>query len=159
MKKNILVSLLLTISVGVFAQSTGMRALKDRFKGEPDVHSFKLGGFLARTVFNLAGEYEYKEAITDIRGIELITIPQDVFKSQNVSVAGYKKFLQENHFEQLIEVKDNGEVVTIYTTPDAGKHERYLIVVDGGHEVVVIELKGHIDPSKLSNVKINTANL
>lgn len=159
MKTNILLVILLTLSVTAHSQSTGMRALKDRFKGEPDVHSFKLGGFLARTVFNMASEQEYKGAVTDIRSIELITIPQTVFKSQSVSVAGYKKFLQENRFEQLIEVRDNGELVTIYTIPNAGKHERYLIVVDGGYEVVVIELRGHIDPSKLTDVKITTANL
>lgn len=159
MKINYTLALFLFISGTALAQSSGMRTLKDRFKGEEDVHCFKLSGFLARMAFTMADDYEYKEAITSLRSIEFITIPQHAFKSQNVTVNGYKKFLQDNKFEQLIDVKDNGEQVSIYLAPEGKKFDRYLIVVDGKTEVVVLELKGHIDTSKLNNTKLSASSL
>jgi Domain of unknown function (DUF4252) len=142
-----------------FSQSNGMHVLKNRFKGESNVHHFHIDGLLAKAAFKLAGDYEYKDAIKEVKSIEFITIPQEVFQSQHVTVKGYKNFLIENNFSELIEVKDNGELVTIYIAPNTGKHERYLIVVDGRSEVVVIEMKGYIDTSKLAPSKINSASL
>lgn len=159
MKIKILIVILIAFSATTYAQTSGMRVLKDRFKGEENVETFKLGGLLARAAFSLAGDYEYKEAVSNIRSIEFITIPKDVFDAQHVSVKGYKKFLEENDFSNLMEVKDGGDHVTIYLAPGAERHERYLIIADEGSEVTVIELKGHIDPSKLSSTKITSSEL
>jgi hypothetical protein len=160
MKFSIMVWLLVTASVMAQAQSSGIRTLKDRFKGEEDVHAFKLGGFMARVIFKLVIEEEtYKEAVKDIRSIDFITIPKEAFEAQHVSVGGYKKFLEEKGFMNLMEVRDNGDHVTIYMAPDARKHERYLIVADEGSDVTVIEMKGYIDPSKLSGSKITLSKL
>lgn len=160
MKLKIALLLLLTVSIGVQAQYSGIRPLKDRFKGEEDVHSFKLGGFMARVIFSMVIEEEdYQDAIKEIRSIDFITIPKQAFEDQHVSVAGYKKFLEEKGFANLMDVRDNGDHVTIYMAPETGRHERYLIVADEGSDVTVIEMKGHIDPSKLSNSKITLSKL
>lgn len=160
MKSKILFFLFLAFSISTFAQSSGIRPLKDRFKGEEDVHTFKLGGFMARVIFKMVIEEEaYKEAVKEIRSIDFITIPKEAFESQHVTVGGYKKFLEEKGFANLMEVRDNGDHVTIYMAPDSRKHERYLIVADEGSDVTVIEMKGYIDPSKLSGSKITLSKL
>lgn len=148
---------LLTISVAN-SQHNSIRVLKDRFRGEADVHSFKLEGLMARLALKIIDDHEFKEAISGVRSIEFITIPKEAFIQQRVSVSGYKKFLEENHFESLMEVKDNGEVVSFLLAPGK-KRDYYVVIVDNPREVVVFELKGYIDPAMLTNQKITSASL
>lgn len=160
MKFNVTAALVILFSSTLLAQTSGMRTLKDRFKGEENVHSFKLGGIMARVVFKLvADDEEIKDAIQDIRSVDVISIPKEAFAEQHVSVKGYKKFLEEKGFVSLMDVRDKGDHISIYLAPESGKFERYLIVADEDAEVTVIELKGHIDPSKLSATKLTAANL
>ncbi len=158
MKTYILsIFLLLTISVAN-SQHNSIRVLKDRFRGEADVHSFKLDGLMARLALKMIDDHEFKEAISGVRSIEFITIPKEAFIQQRVSVSGYKKFLEENHFESLMEVKDNGEVVSFLLAPGK-KRDYYVVIVDNPREVVVFELKGYIDPTMLTGGKITSASL
>ena len=158
MKTYILsIFLMLTISVAN-SQHNSIRVLKDRFRGEADVHSFKLEGLMARLALKMIDDHEFKEAISGVRSIEFITIPKEAFIQQRVSVSGYKKFLEENHFESLMEVKDNGEVVSFLLAPGK-KRDYYVVIVDNPREVVVFELKGYIDPAMLTSGKITSASL
>jgi Domain of unknown function (DUF4252) len=158
MKTYILsIFLMLTISVAN-SQHNSIRVLKDRFRGEADVHSFKLEGLMARLALKMIDDHEFKEAISGVRSIEFITIPKEAFIQQRVSVSGYKKFLEENHFENLMEVKDNGEVVSFLLAPGK-KRDYYVVIVDNPREVVVFELKGYIDPAMLTSGKITSTSL
>lgn len=157
--KTFIISMLLLLTVSAAnSQHNSISVLKNRFRGEADVHSFKLEGFMARLALNMIDDHEFKEAISGVRSIEFITIPKATFTQQRVSVSGYKKFLEENHFESLIEVKDNGEVITFMLAPGK-KRDYYVIIVDSPNEVVVFELKGHIDPALLTSGKITSASL
>lgn len=151
------ICLLLTISVAN-SQHNSIRVLKDRFRGEADVHSFKLEGLMARLALKMIDDHEFKEAISGVRSIEFITIPKEAFIQQRVSVSGYKKFLEENHFENLMEVKDNGEVISFLLAPGK-KRDYYVVIIDNPREVLVFELKGFIDPAMLTSGKITSASL
>jgi hypothetical protein len=143
-----------------FAQSSGMRTLKNRFKDKENVHSFKLDGMMARVVFKLVSQdEEIKDAIQEIRSIDIITIPSEAFLDEKVSVRGYKKFLEEQGFTSLVDVRDNGDHVSIFLSPESKSFDRYLIVAEETSSVTVIELKGRIDLSKLSKHKLAEVNL
>jgi len=145
-----IVALLLTTSS--FAQRNSFDTLKDKFKGQPDVYSFSLSGWMGRLVLNMAGEYEFRNAIKDLKHMRIITIPRSEFSAQNVSVRGFKKVLKQDSFEELALIREDGEEVSVYLREGNNNKNHYFVLVEETDEVVAIELKGYLDP-KLLNTK------
>jgi hypothetical protein len=133
------------------AQSKSYRLLKEKFSGSENVYSIRTSGFIARTVLRMAGEREYIDAIRDVHSVRLIVIPKDAFRKQDVTLSGFKKVTKKDGFEELAHVRDHGDDVTILIqTPSRKKTDnRYLLLVEENDEVVVIEVRGHIDPDRL----------
>lgn len=142
------VLLLFLLTSGVFAQSRSYMALKNKFRGNKEVVSIHASGGFARTILWLAGEDEFKEAIQDVKDVRFIAIPKKAFRENSVSLEGFKKVAKRESFEELASVKSHRDHVTLMIqTSYKQKHNRYLLLVDSGDEVVVMELKGYIDPS------------
>ena len=79
------------------------------------MHSFSLSGWMGRMVLNMAGEYEFKEAIKDLKHVTIDYHPVvRNFQSRNVSVNGFKKVLKQDSFEELAFIRDDGEEVSVY---------------------------------------------
>lgn len=151
MKKKYLLSLLfVAFAFSAFAQSRSYAALKDNFKGQPEVHSFSLNGWFSRMVLNMAGEYEVRNAIKELKHVRLITIPRQEFSNRNLTVAGFKSLMKQDGFEDLAQIMDNGETVAIYVQEGKAKNNnRYMMLIEEASEIVAIELTGYLDPSKL----------
>lgn len=147
------VALLTTTSV--LAQSNSYQILKDKFKDQPDVHSFSLSGWMGRLVLNMAGESEFRKAIKDLKHVDIITIPNSEFSAQNLSVRGFKRVLKQDSYEELAFIRDNEEEVSIYLHEGNNNKNHYFVLVEEEDEVVAIELKGYLDP-KLLNPKNTT---
>ena len=141
-----LIFVFLMAATSVVAQSNSYQQLKNKFKDQPDVYSFSFSGWMGRIVLNLAGEYEFKNAIKDIKYMRLITIPQSEFSVQNVSVNGFKKLLKQDSFEELAFIHDQGEEVSIYLREGNNHKNHYFVLIEEEREVVAIELKGYLDP-------------
>lgn len=137
-----------------WAQSKSYQTLKDRFKDQPDVHSFSFGGWLCRAALSIAvnddeDDVEVRllhKAMADINHVRFITIPKGEFKAQGLSVNGFRAYLKKDAFEELASVRDNGEVVTFYHKGDDARRNQYFVLIEDHHEVVAIEMKGYIDP-------------
>lgn len=150
--KYLLLFFLLTLSAAsVVAQSNSYQALKDKFNDRPEVHSFSISGWLGRMVLDMAGEYEFRDAINELRHVRLIVIPRQEFSKQNLSVSGFKSVLRKDMFQTIAEVREPGESVSIYLQEGkTNSRNRYLVLVEEEDEIVAIELTGYLDPSKLS---------
>lgn len=141
------VALLLAASTA-FAQSNSYQTLREKFRGERDVIALHASGSLARTILWIAGEKDFKDAIEHVKDIRFIVIPKNAFKANEVTLSGFKKIAQKDSFEELARVKDHGDVVTLMMqTSYKQKHNRYLLLVESNSEVVVMEIKGYIDPT------------
>jgi hypothetical protein len=139
------------MALQAFAQSNSYRTLKNKFEDSPDVHSFSVGGWACRLIFSIAGEYEFKKAVEDVQHIRLITIPKREFEAKEVSINGFKKLLLQDSYQQLANIRDNGEDVTIYLRESGNKKNYYFVLVEEEKEVVAIELKGYINPDALKD--------
>jgi hypothetical protein len=142
-------ALLLTLSSVVFAQaqSQSFQTLKGKFAGHDNVHAFSMSGFFARTVLWIAGEHDFNKGIKEIRSIHMVTIPKEAFDRENVSLNGFKKVVAKDSFQELMQIKDHGDDVTLLIQhATKSKNNRYLFLVEGASEVVAIEVKGHIEP-------------
>ncbi len=137
-------------ATSLVAQSNSYQLLKNKFKDQPEVYSFSFSGWMGRIVLNLAGEYEFRNAIKDIKYMRLITIPQSEFSAKNVSVNGFKKLLKQDSFEELAFIHDQGEEVSIYLREGNNHRNHYFVLIEEEREVVAIELKGYLDPKLLN---------
>ena len=150
--KNILTAITIVLfATQAFCQSDSYVTIKDTFKGGEDVHSISVSGFLARTVLWMADEHEFRDMITDIKSIKLITIPIEQFKEKGVTVNGFKKILNQDSFHELGHVRDHGDLVTFFIQEN-GKHklkDRYFIIVEEKDEVIGIEMRGAVDVNAL----------
>ena len=148
----ILLGAMAAVSAHSFAQSESFQTLKDNFAGQPEVHCFKVSGFLCRTVLWMAGEWEFREAISDVSSIRIMTIPKEAFASQQLSLGGFRRVLQKDRYESLATVRDNGERVEVYIQEAGNRNNRYLVLVEESDEVTVIEVKGSLDLQKLKEI-------
>jgi Domain of unknown function (DUF4252) len=144
--------LILSLLVGgtVQAQSKSYQTLKDNFADQPDVHSFSVSGWVGRVILNLAGEYEFKEAIKELKHVRIITIPRSEFKAQNLTIKGFKSVLKQDSFQELAFIRDNGEEVSIYLKERNNNKNHYFVLVEEEQEIVAIEMKGYIDIQQLN---------
>jgi Domain of unknown function (DUF4252) len=149
---SLFVVAVLVATTSLFAQSNSYQTLKDKFKDQPDVHSFSMSGWMGRLVLNMAGEFEFREAIKDLKHVDIITIPNAEFSALNLSVSGFKKVLKKDAYEELALIRDHGGEVSIYLREGSNNKNLYFVLVEEENEVVAIELKGYLDP-KLLNPK------
>jgi len=152
---SLLVVAVLFTTTSLLAQSHSYKTLRHKFNNQPDVHSFSLSGWMGRLVLNIAGEFEFSEAIKDLKHVDIITIPNSEFSAQRLSVDGFKQVLNHDSFEPLAFIRDNGGEVSIYLREGNNNKNHYFVLVEEQNEVVAIELKGYIDP-KLLNPKNTT---
>lgn len=149
------IAALVITTASTFAQSNSYETLKDKFKNQPEVHSFSLSGWMGRMVLNMAGEHEFRSAIKDLQHMRIITIPRSAFLNEQVTVRGFKKVLKQDSFEELAFVREEGEEVSIYLREGNNNKNHYFVLVEEEQEVVALELKGYLDP-KLLNPKTTT---
>ena len=146
------VLLLTLLCSAASAQSNSYTALREKFRGDKDVFALHASGGFARTILWIAGEKDFKDAIEDVDDIRFIVIPKRAFRAHDVSLKGFKKFAGEESFEEIARVKDHGDDVTLmmqtsYSRKQRAKNNRYLVLVESDDEVVVMEIKGYIDPN------------
>jgi hypothetical protein len=154
--KHLIFFLLFILSVNGFAQSKSFEVLKDKFDDEEDVHSFKLSGFLCRAAIRIALSDEDEQWYALSRGINhvrFIVVPKEAFAAQQVSVSGFKQYLGNDGFDQLLTIQDDGETITLFEREEETKKHRYFLLVEGATEVVAFEMKGYIDPTLLNDTR------
>lgn len=152
MKKLLVIGLLLmVITAPVVAQHKSFQTLEAHFKGQEEVHSFRVSGFLCRMVLGMAGEWEFRKAIEDVKHIRLMVIPGYEFKAQNLTAGEFKKVIQQDGFEELATIRDGNDYISLYVHNKGNKNYTYFVWVEEPEEVVAIELKGYINPSILTD--------
>jgi hypothetical protein len=146
--KFITLALLIIFPASAFAQSKSFQILKEKFRGTENVFSIRTSGFMARTVLWMAGEREYNSAIRDVYNVRLMVIPKSAFRKKEVTLEGFRKVIRKDGFEELAHMRDHGDDVTILIQSPSQKRSdnRYLLLVEENDEVVVIEVRGYIDP-------------
>lgn len=148
---------LVMVSTG-FSQSDSFMALKEKFAYHHDAFSFSTSAFWGGAIVWLAGEHEFYDAIKQVKRISLISVPKDAFKSEHVTVAGFKKVLRNDSFQELARMRENGDVITFYLKSTEMKNSRYMILVEDAQNVIAIELTGYIDPEFLLKCERHSFN-
>ena len=143
------VVLSLVMVTTAFSQSDSFIALKEKFAYHPDAYSFSTSAFWGGALVWLAGEHEFYDAIKQVKRISFISVPKDAFKYEDVTVAGFKKVVRRDSFQELARMKENGDVITFYMKSTESRNNRYMILVEDSENLIAIELTGYIDPEFL----------
>ncbi len=141
------------------AQSESYEQLRDRFVREENVHAFSVNGFWCRMFIGLVADQEdvLRRALQDVKHVRLMTIPADLWRAQFTSTHHFTRQLAQDGFEELATIRDNGDRIHFHMRSD-GRWNRYFVLVEEQDEVVVIELKGYLDPALLKETQITSHN-
>lgn len=150
-----LIYILLSVVVGVLS-GQAQNTIFDQFSGEKNVTYVNI----SKTLLNMMPEgqleidaLDLKSVINELDRIQILTCEDDanlIARIRKASNAHFKK----SSYEELMKVKDDGEEVTIYITPQSQKRIKELIMLvdDGNDEFVVIQLTGNISISHLQSL-------
>lgn len=152
MKKILILLTFVVFSLRAHAQSKSFEKLREKFKGEEDVHTLKMGGFMLQVVMKLAtvDDRSARESLRSVRELRLMVIPHEAFQRQGLSVDGFRGVLRKDAFDEMTEVRKGKDRVTVYMRPDNNHVNRYFVLVANEEEVVAMEMKGNVDPEWLA---------
>jgi hypothetical protein len=142
----VLIAMIQVASHQIIAQSQSFQTFTNKFDGEENVHYFKVSGFVVRSVLAMAGEPEAKEAVRGIHKVRLAVVPREAFEAQEVTVEGFRRVLQQDSFDEMMEFREDGDQVTVYSNSPAHRSEQYyLMLVEDEEEIVLIEISGAVN--------------
>ena len=158
MKRIIIVAALLLTSIGMFAQNG--RSFYQKYSDEPGVSAVYISPAMFRMMGSIpeisAGDNEVNLApiIRNLKGMYIIN-------SENVSLNGklskeITRALGSGNYELMMEAKEDGEKVQIYTAGDEATVTSFILVSDEGDEFTVIWLDGEMPRQQMENLLSDT---
>jgi hypothetical protein len=88
--------------------------------------------------------------LRSVNQVRLMVIPQEAFERQGLSVDGFRSVLRKDAFDEMTEVRNGKDRVTVYMRPDSNQSNRYFVLVANDEEVVAMEMKGNVDTEWLA---------
>ena len=158
MKRIITITLLLLASMGAFAQSG--KSFYQKYSDEPGVSAVYISPAMFRMMGSIpeitAGDNEVNLApiIRSLKGMYIIN-------SENVSLNSklskeVTRALNSGNYELMMEAKEDGEKVQIYTAGDDVTVTSFILVSDEGNELTLIWLDGEMPREQMENLLSDT---
>lgn len=159
--KSIFALVFTIASITTYAQSESFLTFKESLDDAEDVVSFKVGGFVLRTVLWLSGESDFKEEFGKVNSVRFIVAPIEELDKRKLKVSGFKKVLRHDHFEEMVSATEEGDRITVYMQERGKNKNLYFVLIESEDEIAAIEIKGYLDPKKLleSNSKEKLTSL
>jgi hypothetical protein len=145
MKRIIIQFTFILIASGLSAQSPDIDHLFNSYRGEEDVISLYIPGFLCRMGAALGDlDNPERELLNSIKSIRLLVSENDEL-NRHVNFAKEINYRgQRSDYKCLLEVHDSGDDVIIMGKEKNGLFSELLIIV-GGDDNVIICIKGRMD--------------
>ena len=148
MKKFFAIAVVALLAFNAFAQDG--RSIYNKFSDEPGVSAvyispsmFKLIGKIPAIEVGDGGEkVDITPVIKSLKGFYLISCDNESLASKMGS--DIKKFVNSGDFELMMEAKDSGEKVSIFTSGDDEIIQSLVMTVNGGSQTTFISMDGLI---------------
>lgn len=154
MKKIIVFAALLLSFICASAQDG--KHIYMKYSDEPNVSAV----YVSPAMFRLIGKLPDIQAGDD--NVNLTPVVQAltglyIISSENPEINGHlakevRKFIDKGTYELLMEAKENGEKMTMYTAGDDKTVTSFIMLADEGSEVTFICLDGKLDRTKLEEI-------
>ena len=159
MKKIYAMMVLLSLSLTAFAQ--GGRDLYEKYSDLPGISAV----YISPAMFRLIGKIPDMELqdesvnltplIKSMSGFYILST-EDRATTESL-YADVKKFVKSGRYELLMETKDDGQVLRMYTVGDEKTVESFVMVTKEDSEVSVISFDGKMDRKQMENILAEAA--
>ena len=150
---------LLSLSLTAFAQ--GGRDLYEKYSDLPGISAV----YISPAMFRLIGKIPDMELqdesvnltplIKSMSGFYILST-EDRATTESL-YADVKKFVKSGRYELLMETKDDGQVLRMYTVGDEKTVESFVMVTKEDSEVSVISFDGKMDRKQMENILAEAA--
>ena len=151
MKKFYILVLMLLASVSALAQNG--RALYNKYSDLPDVEAVYISPAMFRLIGKIPdvelqeGSVNFGPIIKTLSGLYILNIPKSDAAAQLADEVNH--FVTKGHYELLMEAKDNGEVMRMYTVGDDKIVNSLVMLSRDGSETSFICLDGTMPREQL----------
>ena len=154
MKKFYILVLMLLASVSALAQNG--RALYNKYSDLPDVEAVYISPAMFRLIGKIPdvelqdGSVNFGPIIKSLSGLYILNIPKSDAAAQLADEVNH--FVTKGHYELLMEAKDNGEVMRMYTVGDDKVVNSLVMLSRDGSETSFICLDGTMPREQLEAI-------
>ena len=154
MKKFYILVLMLLASVSALAQNG--RALYNKYSDLPDVEAVYISPAMFRLISKIPdvemqeGSVNFGPIIKTLSGLYILNIPKSDAAAQLADEVNH--FVTKGHYELLMEAKDNGEVMRMYTVGDEKIVNSLVMLSRDGSETSFICLDGTMPREQLESL-------
>lgn len=150
MKKLIVIAAAILLTFSAFAQDS--RSIYNKFSDEPGVSAvyispsmFKMIGKIPSIELGDNEKMDITPIIKSLKGFYLLSSSnRDVKERMSADV---KRFINSGKFELMMEAKDSGDAVRIYTTGNDNIIESFVMMATDNSETTFISMDGLINRS------------
>lgn len=153
MKKLILILSLSLVGQFSFAQSKSVDALYQKYKANDDFFHMDIGGNFMNFAegFNVKLDEANMEGIVkSLEKVKLFKLPENV-GSAETEFKALQKSLEKERYELLMETRDKGNSVLIFTKGNNVISDVVVMVNDKEGDMIVVELLGSFDSKTLAD--------
>ena len=145
MKKLVLLTLLILVSISLSAQLTETDRLYHAYRGSDGVVSIYIPGFLCRFAAAVGDmDPEEEELLRTIKSIRILSVESSHLNSKVNFVEEINPQRIDKRYQILLEVHDTDEHVIIYAREKNDCIKELMIVV-GGDENALVCIKGRLN--------------
>ena len=160
MKKVYMILVLLTLSITALAQNG--RQLYNKYSDSPGVEAVYISPAMFRMIGRIP-DVEFHDGSVNLSGIIksmtgfYILNTEDPVTGQAL-YEDVKKFVNAGTYELLMEAKDSGSVMRMYTAGDDRTVTSFVMLSQDGGEVSFISFDGKMDREELDNILAETGS-
>ena len=136
------------------AQTEVIKNFYDKYTKKENVEDITLKGWLLKIASEINGDDQVSDVLDKITQLRIL-IMED---GNLVSPKAYKQFvndIQEQDFEELIQLKEGGELVECYIREEGDDITNILLMVHEKDGFILLSLEGLLQLKDLKNININ----
>lgn len=160
MKRLFLLAAMLLVTISSFAQDG--KSIYQKYSDSEDISAvyvspamFKLIGRLPDIEMN-SGEVNFYPIIKSLTGLYIINSSNKNINAQ--LYADVEKFIKSGRYELLMEAKDSGEAVRMYTVGNDAVVNSFVMVAKDGEETTFICIDGNMNRTDLEKMLAESIN-
>ena len=160
MKRLFLLAAMLLVTISSFAQDG--KSIYQKYSDSEDISAvyvspamFKLIGKLPDIEMN-SGEVNFYPIIKSLTGLYIINSSNKNINAQ--LYADVEKFIKSGRYELLMEAKDSGEAVRMYTVGNDAVVNSFVMVARDGDETTFICIDGNMNRTDMEKLLAESIN-
>ena len=148
----LIAALLLTVS----AAAQNGRSIYQKYSDEENVSAVYISPAMFRLIGKIPevdtgdGEVNFSSIIRSLSGMYIINSENEKINGNLRAEA--ERFINSGKYEMLMEVKDNGEIMHMYTCGDKDVVTSFVMLAKDGDELTFICLDGKLDRAQLEDL-------